>query len=129
MRDKSFLFYFLFAKKVVRRAGKISMASTSRNVVSRTTPQLYRDCLRLVEHIAGRSKKGQALKGLIRNEFQKNLQLSDPVVVETLKSNAIRGLANYLMMESANKDPRLKTVATEFAARTAAGSTSTVKEI
>jgi hypothetical protein len=102
--------------------------ASPRNVVSRTTPQLYRDCLRLVEHIAGRSKKGQALKSLIRTEFRKNLQLTDLVVVENLKSNAIRGLANYLMMESANKDQRLKSVAAEFAARTAASNPSPLKE-
>mmetsp|Transcript_14954 Transcript_14954/g.16186 ORF Transcript_14954/g.16186 Transcript_14954/m.16186 type:complete len:110 (+) Transcript_14954:33-362(+) len=85
--------------------------------ISRTTPQLYRDCLRLVQHIAGKSKKGQSLRGIIRNEFRKNMQVSDPALIENLKSNAIRGLANYLMIESTAKDKRLQTSANAYAAK------------
>lgn len=78
------------------------------NNVSRTIPQLYRDCLRLVEHIAGKSAKAQKLRGIIGNEFRKNAHITDPLMIEGLKSGAIRGLSNYLMMESSSKDQRFK---------------------
>ena len=73
---------------------------------ARTTIQLYRDCLRLVFHIAGRvradfdakvkldvtraslaqSTKGQQLRALLGNEFRKNADVTDPDQVEKLKS-------------------------------------------
>jgi hypothetical protein len=87
--------------------------------IARTTPQLYRDCLRLVVHIAGKSKKGHSLKGILRNEFKKNASVTDPAIVENLKSNAIRGLANYLMMESATKDKKFQAQVNEFATKAA----------
>eukprot|EP01031_Cornospumella_fuschlensis_P029848 gene29848-36038_t len=82
---------------------------------SRSTPQLYRDCLRLVKHIAGRSQKGENIRRVLRHEFRKNATLEDPAKVEQLKSNAVRGLANYLMIESASKDARLGKQANIFA--------------
>eukprot|EP01031_Cornospumella_fuschlensis_P029810 gene29810-35991_t len=82
---------------------------------SRSTPQLYRDCLRLVKHIAGRSQKGENIRRVLRHEFRKNATLDDPAKVEQLKSNAVRGLANYLMIESASKDARLGKQANIFA--------------
>jgi hypothetical protein len=75
---------------------------------TKTTPQIYRDCLRLVKHIAGKSKKSEAVTKIVRNEFKKNAAVKDEVVIEKLKSNAIRGLSNYLMMESSAKDERFQ---------------------
>lgn len=95
------------------------MATQGPKAIARTTPQLYRDCLRLTQHIAGKSKKGSNIKGIIRNEFRKNMKVTDPVLIENLKSNAIRGLANYLMMESSNKDQKLQTFANNYATKTA----------
>lgn len=48
------------------------------------------------------------LRTIVRQEFKKNLKESDPIRVEALKSNAVRALTNYLMLESSNKDARLK---------------------
>ena len=95
------------------------MATKAGTVVSRTTPQLYRDCLRLVQHIAGKSKKGQNLRSIVRAEFRKNMKQTDPAIIDNLKSNAIRGLANYLMIESTGKDKRLQTLADNYATKTA----------
>jgi len=82
--------------------------------ISRTSPQLYRDCLRLIDHIAGKSAKGRSLRALIGKEFKKSSGISDPQIIEGMKSNAIRGLSNYLMMESSNKDARLKSHSNSF---------------
>ncbi|CAM9293713.1 unnamed protein product [Scytosiphon promiscuus] len=70
--------------------------------------QLYRDCLRLVDHIASKSPKGQQLRLILRNEFKKNMSETDPVKIEALKGGAIRGLSNYLVHESGSNDPQLK---------------------
>lgn len=54
------------------------------------------------------------LRGIVKKEFIKNAAVEDPVKVESLKSNAIRGLANYLMMESTAKDARLQKFSTNY---------------
>lgn len=80
----------------------------------RSSPQLYRDCLRLIKHIAGKSKKGVLLQTTVKGEFRKNASVTDPVQVEALKSNAVRGLANYLMIESTAKDSRLQKFSSSY---------------
>eukprot|EP01039_Chlorochromonas_danica_P004203 gene4203-4617_t len=82
---------------------------------SRSTPQLYRDCLRLVRHIGGRSAKGDNIRRVVRMEFRKNAKIEDPVKLEALKSSAVRALANYLMIESTAKDARFKARAQSYA--------------
>lgn len=86
----------------------------------RTTIKLYRDCFRLVNHIAGKSQKGQNLKKVVGGEFRKNRGVTDPELVEALKGNAVRALANYLMMESATKDDRFREKIGKFASNEAA---------
>ena len=86
---------------------------------TKSTPQIYRDCLRLVKHIAGNSAKGLQLNKIIRNEFKKNKDATDNDIIEKLKSNAVRGLSNYLMMESSAKDERFQKHSTSFVRREA----------
>jgi len=82
----------------------------------RTSIQLFRDSLRLAQHIAGKnSPKGRQLIQMIRTEFKKNMTELDPVKVDALKGAAIRGLATYLMMESSAKDERFQKNALKFA--------------
>lgn len=85
---------------------------------TRTVPQLFRDCLRLISHVAGKSKKALAIRKVVSSEFKKNKKVSDPEMIDALKSNAIRGLANYLMIESSQKDERLKEKAANYSSRT-----------
>jgi len=87
--------------------------------VTRTTPQLYRDCLRLVAHIAGKSKKGQQLRRIVGSEFRKHSGEEDEEKITLLKSNAVRALANYLMIESSSKDARFKEKAAQYSDREA----------
>ena len=78
------------------------MSSTG---ISKTSAQLFRDCLRLISHISGKtSKKTLNIKRIVKAEFRKNGWEKDTSRVDALKSNAIRGLANYLMLESMQKD-------------------------
>jgi hypothetical protein len=75
---------------------------------------LYKDCLRLVKHIAGNSNKATNIKMIVKGEFKKNANVKDEAHAEALKSNAVRGLANYLMIESTSKDARFKKAANQF---------------
>ncbi|GLE04021.1 hypothetical protein PINS_up012932 [Pythium insidiosum] len=54
------------------------------------------------------SKKGQAIKSLIRREFEKGRSETDPEKIEALKANAVRGLSNYLVMANSSKDKNLQ---------------------
>jgi len=86
---------------------------------TRTSVHLFRDCLRLVNHIAGKSKKGQQLRKIVGGEFRKNAKEENEEKVGQLKSNAIRALANYLMIESSTKDARLQGKVTAYSNREA----------
>jgi Complex 1 protein (LYR family) len=86
----------------------------------RTTIKLYRDCFRLINHIAGKSQKSQSLKRVVGGEFRKNRDVTDPALLDALKGNAVRALSNYLMMESATKDERFREKIGVFASKEAA---------
>ena len=73
------------------------------------TIQLFRDCMRLVKHIApGSSPKGVALKAMVRAEFKKSIHEKDEAKIEALKAGAIRALSNYMLYESGAKDEKLQ---------------------
>mmetsp|Transcript_10652 Transcript_10652/g.15945 ORF Transcript_10652/g.15945 Transcript_10652/m.15945 type:complete len:107 (+) Transcript_10652:59-379(+) len=74
----------------------------------KTTLQLYRDCLRLANHIGGQGAKGKAMRGMIALEFRKHLNEKDKVKIDDLKMHAVRGLSNYMVHESSGKNRRLK---------------------
>lgn len=97
----------------------MSLQSSGVKGIVRTSPQLFRDCLRLIQHVAGKSKKAQQLRLIVGKEFRRNASVSEPEKIEALKSNAIRALANYLMMESSNKDDKLKNRAAAYVSREA----------
>jgi hypothetical protein len=60
------------------------------------------------------SPKGANLRKIVRGEFKRNSAVEDPAAVEALKSNAVRALTNYLMLESSNKDEKLKERISDF---------------
>jgi hypothetical protein len=76
--------------------------------VARTSLQLYRDCLRLMKHVApGQTAKSQSLRLTLNSSFLRNAHL-DPVAdedkVEAAKADAVRALANYVVLTAAIKD-------------------------
>lgn len=76
--------------------------------MQRTALQLYRDCIRLVSHIApGSSPKGVALRSIVKLEFTKSKDEKDEGRIEVLKAGAIRALSNYMLYESGGKDEKL----------------------
>ncbi|KAL7570880.1 hypothetical protein ACA910_018943 [Epithemia clementina (nom. ined.)] len=87
--------------------------------IQRTVPQLYRDCLRLVRHVAPGQTAGKALalRSMVRSEFRKPLGDNAQEVLESRKANAIRALSNYMLTVAAPKDEKLKTVMKSFHGR------------
>mmetsp|Transcript_204 Transcript_204/g.252 ORF Transcript_204/g.252 Transcript_204/m.252 type:complete len:100 (-) Transcript_204:307-606(-) len=85
------------------------------NPMNRTSLQLYRDCMRLVRHIApGHTGKSMALRTMVRSQFEKSRNEKDPAAIENLKANAVRGLSNYMLYESGAKDEKLSKAMTRF---------------
>lgn len=77
--------------------------------------KLYRDCLRLIQHVApGSSPKTMALKMTVRAEFKRNMTLRDEDAIEVAKSNAVRALSNYLLARAAPKDVKLQKAAENY---------------
>lgn len=71
--------------------------------------QLYRDCLRLVNHIApGNSGKSTALRNIVKQEFSKNRHVQEEQQIQALQSHAVRALSNYLLFQNAGSDPKVK---------------------
>ena len=70
------------------------------DAIAKTSPQLYRDCLRLVSHVGGQSAKGRAMKLMVTTEFRKHADVTDEKELEALRANAVRALSNYMVYES-----------------------------
>jgi hypothetical protein len=81
----------------------------------KTVPQLFRDCLRLVNHVAGKdSAKSINIRKIVGGEFRKNKDEKNADVIDGLRGNAVRALSNYLMLSSLSKDKSFKAGASAF---------------
>ena len=79
----------------------------------RAAHQLYRDCLRLVRHVApGTTAKSLALRTSIRQQFRADYKT--PEEVEAAKANAVRALSNYMLFTSGQKDQKVKKAMNEY---------------
>jgi hypothetical protein len=75
---------------------------------------LFRDCLRLVKHVAGTgSPKAAALRRIVAAQFREHAREADPARLHALKSSAERGLSNYLIFSNARTDPKVAAHAAE----------------
>lgn len=82
----------------------------------RTSIELYRDLLRLINHIAPgiSSPKSIALRTMVRSEFNKSRLLLSNISdaaerehnIEGMKANAIRALSNYMLYEGGVQDQK-----------------------
>ena len=69
---------------------------------------LFRDCMRLIKHVAGTtSPKAISLRQIVAQQFRANKHVSDPALLHSLKSSAERGLSNYLIFTNARTDPKV----------------------
>ena len=75
---------------------------------------LFRDCLRLVKHVAGTtSPKAASLRRIVAAQFREHARETDPARLHALKSSAERGLSNYLIFTNARTDPKVAAHAAE----------------
>lgn len=50
----------------------------------------------------------------IKREFVRNKDVSDEAAITALRSNAMRGLSNYLMIETSQKDAKFQATQKSF---------------
>eukprot|EP01138_Halocafeteria_seosinensis_P012333 gb/GECG01012602.1/.p1 GENE.gb/GECG01012602.1/~~gb/GECG01012602.1/.p1 ORF type:complete len:202 (+),score=48.07 gb/GECG01012602.1/:1-606(+) len=74
----------------------------------KTTKQVYRDCLRLIQHMAGNSPKADVLRNVVRTQFKQNMNETNEAAIQQLKGRAERVLSQYLFYEQSTRDPRFK---------------------
>ena len=51
----------------------------------KSVPALYRDCLRTIQHWAGDSSKGRAIRITVRQQFDANRHITDKTQIDELK--------------------------------------------
>mmetsp|Transcript_11944 Transcript_11944/g.24261 ORF Transcript_11944/g.24261 Transcript_11944/m.24261 type:complete len:116 (-) Transcript_11944:236-583(-) len=68
-----------------------------------TVRKLYRDCLKLTYHIAANSAKGDGMRQMVRASFRAQMHVTDETEIARLKLLAVKGLQNYVIMESTSK--------------------------
>ena len=54
----------------------------------KSTAHLYRDCLRTIEHMNGRSAKGRHITAIVRQQFKDNKHITDEQEIETLRKKS-----------------------------------------
>ena len=51
----------------------------------KSTVHLYRDCLRTIEHMNGRSAKGRHITAIVRQQFKDSKHITDEQQIDTLR--------------------------------------------
>lgn len=86
--------------------------------------QLYRDCLRVIKHMApgggggafsSSTPKAIALLSTLRREFRKPYETETDIL--NAKQSAVRALANYVLITSAPKDAALSSAMKDYTKR------------
>eukprot|EP00292_Cryptomonas_paramecium_P032719 CAMPEP_0113690214 /NCGR_PEP_ID=MMETSP0038_2-20120614/17643_1 /TAXON_ID=2898 /ORGANISM="Cryptomonas paramecium" /LENGTH=83 /DNA_ID=CAMNT_0000611467 /DNA_START=3 /DNA_END=257 /DNA_ORIENTATION=+ /assembly_acc=CAM_ASM_000170 len=67
--------------------------------------QLYKDCLRLLFHVASEHKSVNVpeVRKLVKQQFKANANVTDPEKLANLKNQALGALTNYVMYISQSK--------------------------
>lgn len=60
----------------------------------KTVPQVYRDCLRLIDHIGGQSRKADVMRKLVAREFRAHSEEKDEKKIEHLKRKSVTARGN-----------------------------------
>ena len=65
--------------------------------LDRSTKLIFRDCLRLISRMGLPPQNIPSVRKLVKIEFYKNKGVTDEKKINELRSNAIRGISNYLI--------------------------------
>eukprot|EP01115_Flamella_aegyptia_P015551 TRINITY_DN96338_c0_g1_i1.p1 TRINITY_DN96338_c0_g1~~TRINITY_DN96338_c0_g1_i1.p1 ORF type:complete len:81 (+),score=4.43 TRINITY_DN96338_c0_g1_i1:99-341(+) len=70
---------------------------------TRSTLQLYKDCLRLAQHVGNINNNTKVLTNHVSDEFRKNMFETDPDRIEEQRGLAVKALTNFAFY-TAKKD-------------------------
>jgi len=76
-------------------------------MLNRPTLLLYRDLIRLINHVM-EDKKRMTVLSLVRKEFEKNKKLKDDEEILKLKKNAAKAMTDLYLMHVKNSIPKDK---------------------
>ncbi|CAF1704833.1 uncharacterized protein LOC106389216 isoform X1 [Brassica napus] len=62
--------------------------------------RLYRECLRRATFIGKQQHNTELVVGMVRQQFKKHMNETDPEKIHKLKDDAARGLINHMLFES-----------------------------
>ncbi|KAJ4886798.1 Complex 1 LYR protein [Raphanus sativus] len=62
--------------------------------------RLYRECLRRATFIGKQQHNTELVVGMVRQQFKKHMNETDPEKIQKLKDDAARGLINHMLFES-----------------------------
>ncbi|EFJ17831.1 hypothetical protein SELMODRAFT_113885, partial [Selaginella moellendorffii] len=64
--------------------------------------QLYRECIRRAQYVGNKHGNTDGIVNMVRAQFRKNMNESDPEKIQQMKELAIAGLFNHTFHEAAN---------------------------
>ncbi|KAJ1690272.1 hypothetical protein LUZ63_014427 [Rhynchospora breviuscula] len=62
--------------------------------------RLYRECLRRAKYIGQQKHNTELLVNMVRQQFKRHKDETDPEKIQKLKDDAARGLVNHILYES-----------------------------
>ncbi|CAN6811061.1 unnamed protein product [Brassica oleracea] len=62
--------------------------------------RLHRECLRRASFIGKQQHNTELVVGMVRQQFKKHMNETDPEKIRKLKDDAARGLINHMLFES-----------------------------
>lgn len=72
-------------------------------MAQRSSIEIFRDCLRLINHVGGKSDKALEIRKHVMTEFKRNKNETDPAKITIMKDCAVQGLTNYLLTYNMSK--------------------------
>jgi len=85
------------------------MSKTFLPGVTRTTTELYRECLKLAGYVGGKTGCTTPLQKNIRKQFKLHMHEKNPEKIEQYRNDAIRAISNYFVFaELKRTDPRFQ---------------------
>ncbi|CAA2988860.1 uncharacterized protein LOC111365993 [Olea europaea var. sylvestris] len=76
--------------------------------------RLYRECLRRAKYIGQKQYNTELLVDMVRQQFKKHMQETDPEKIQKFKDDAARGLINHMLYESEAMSGRKFSKSSEF---------------
>ncbi|KAJ3681323.1 hypothetical protein LUZ60_015812 [Juncus effusus] len=96
-------------KTKIRRKNRKKMPSLQTALppeLANNVLRLYKECLRRAKYIGQKKHNTELLVTMVRDQFKRHKNETDPEKIQNLKDNAARGLINHMLYESENMSGR-----------------------